>query len=68
MVNDSCCKVTFHCEDIKTVAQLMESKDDLVTVDIINGFHHIKIHSIYCPHEPLIAIIIKSIDTNSVLI
>ena len=25
------------CEDIKTVAQLMEHKDDLVTVDIKNG-------------------------------
>ena len=26
----SCCKVTFQCEDIKTVAQLIEPKDDLV--------------------------------------
>ena len=40
------------CEDIKTVAQLIEPKDDLVTVDIKNGFRHIKIHSPYCPQEP----------------
>ena len=37
VVNDSCCKVTFQCEDIETVAQLIESKDDLVTVDIKKG-------------------------------
>ena len=37
-------------EDIKTAAQLIESKDDLVTVDIKNGFHRIKI--LYCPQEP----------------
>ena len=60
------------CEDIKAVAQLIEPKDDLVTVDhlpvnksrhskasgvanlvgenavdIKNGFHQIKIHSLY---------------------
>ena len=29
VVNDSCCKVTFQCEDIKTVAQLIEPRDDL---------------------------------------
>ena len=65
------------CEDITTVAPLIESKDDLVSVDhlpgskswhneasgvanlaeedavdIKNGFHHIKIHSLYCPQEP----------------
>ena len=34
VVNDSCCKVTFQCEDIKTVAQLIQPTDDLVTVDI----------------------------------
>ena len=34
------------CEDIKTVAQLIKPKDDLVTVDIKNGFHYIKIHSL----------------------
>ena len=33
VVNDSCCKVKFQCEDKKTVAQLIEPKDDLVTVD-----------------------------------
>ena len=33
-MNESCCKVTFQCEDIKTVAQLIEAKDDLVTVDM----------------------------------
>ena len=37
VVNDSCCKVTFQCEDIKTVAHLIEPKDDLVTMDIKNG-------------------------------
>ena len=36
VVNDSCCKVTFQWEDIKTVAQLIEPTDDLVTVDIKN--------------------------------
>ena len=46
VVNDSCCKVTFQCEDIRTVAQLIEPKEDLVTVDRKNGFHHIKIHSL----------------------
>ena len=46
------------CEDIKTVAPLIEFKDNnyLVTVndaaDIKNGLHHIKIHSLYCPQEP----------------
>ena len=30
------------CEDITTVAQLIEPKDNLVTVDIKNRFHHIK--------------------------
>ena len=34
VVNDSCCKVTFQCVDIKTVAQLIEPTDDLVTVNI----------------------------------
>ena len=51
VVNASCCKVTFQCEKIKTVAQLIEPKDDLVAVDIKNGFHHIKIHSLHCPQE-----------------
>ena len=33
VVNDSCCiKVTFEYEDIKTVVQLIEPKDDLATV------------------------------------
>ena len=49
VVNDSCCKVTFQYEDNKTVAQLIEPKDDLVTVDVKNGFHHVKIHSLYSP-------------------
>ena len=65
------------CEDIKPVAQLIEPKDDLITVDYLpvskswqseasrvanlagedavdikNGIHHIKIHSLYCPQEP----------------
>ena len=37
-MNDSCFKVTFQCEFIKTVAKLIEPTDDLVTVDIENGF------------------------------
>ena len=40
------------CEDIKNVAQLIEPKDNFVIVDIINGFHHSKIHGLYCPQEP----------------
>ena len=40
------------CDDDKTVAQLIEPKDELVTVDKKNGFHHIKIHSINCSQEP----------------
>ena len=36
VVNDSCCKVTFQGEYIKTVAQLIEPTDDLVTVNIKN--------------------------------
>ena len=51
VVNDSCCKVTFQCEDITTVAQLIQPKDKLVTVHRKNRFHHIKIHSLYCPQE-----------------
>ena len=37
VVNDSCCKVTIRREDIKNVAQLIEPKNDLVTVDIKKG-------------------------------
>ena len=48
------------CKNIKTVAQVIEPKDDLVTVDIKNGFHHIKIHSLYCPQEPFNNINLKS--------
>ena len=48
------------CEDTKTVAQMIEPKDDLVAVDIKNGVHHIKIHSLYCPQEPLNNINYKS--------
>ena len=39
------------CED-KTVAQLIEPKDNLITVDVKNGLHHINIHSLYCPQKP----------------
>ena len=59
VVNDSCCKVTFQHEYIKTVVQLIEPKDDLVTVDIKK--HHIKIHGLYCPQEPFNNIIYKTI-------
>ena len=34
VVNHNCCKVRYQCEDNKTVAKLIEPKDDLVTVDI----------------------------------
>ena len=60
VVNDSCCKVTFQCEDITTVAQLTEPEDDLVTVDLKNSFHHIKIDSLCCPQEPFHNINYKS--------
>ena len=74
------------CEDIKTFAQLIEPKDDLVTVDhlpvvrvaslagedavdnIKNGFHHIKIHSLYLStvqRSYLVTLITKAIDTTS---
>ena len=81
------------CEDIKTVAQLIEPKDDLVTldhipgsksshsevskvanlageddVDIKNGFHHIKIHSLYLStvqKSNSVTLITKAIDTTS---
>ena len=78
------------CEDIKTVAQLIEPKDDLVTVDhlpgskswhseasgvanlagedVENGFHHIKIHSLYLSavqRSHLVTLITKAIDTTS---
>ena len=76
-----------------SVAQLIEPKDDLVTVDhlpgsksghsevsgvanlagedavdIKNGFHHIKIHSLYLStvqRSHLVTIIAKAIDTTS---
>ena len=44
LVNDSCRKMTFQCEAIKTVVQVIEPKDESVTLDIKNGFHHIQIH------------------------
>ena len=81
------------CEDIKTLAQLIEPKDDLVTVDhlpgskswhsevsgvvhlagedavdIKNGFHHIKIHSLHLStvqRSYLVKLITKAIDTTS---
>ena len=62
VVNYSCCKLTFQCENFKTVAQLIEPKDDLATVDIKNGFHHIKIHSLYCPQEPFITLTLKALN------
>ena len=77
------------CEDNKTVAQLMEPKDDLVTVDhlpgskswysevsevagedavdIKNGFHHIKIHSLYLStvqRSYLVTLITKKLDSS----
>ena len=58
--------VTFQCEDITTVAQLIEPTDDFFTVDIKNGFHHIKIHIVYCQQEPLNKIITTTIDTTSI--
>ena len=53
-MNDSCCKVTFQCEDIKTVAQLIEPKDDLVTVDMKNTVQALKYPSAHAvtPYMP----------------
>ena len=48
------------CEDNKYLAQMIELKDDLIAVDIKNRFHHIKIHSLYCPQEPFNNINYKS--------
>ena len=48
------------CEDIKTVAQMIEPKNDLFAVDIKNGLHNIKIHSLCCSQEPFNNINYKS--------
>ena len=48
-------------KDIETVAQqIIELEDNLFTVDIKTGFHHIKIHSLYCLQEPFNNINYKS--------
>ena len=54
------------CEDIKTVAQLIEPKDDLVTVDIKTGSTTSKyiVSTVHRSH--LITLITKAIDTTSI--
>ena len=54
------------CEDIKTIAQLIEPKDDLVTVYIKTGFTTSKyiVSTVYRSH--LITLITKVIDTTSI--
>ena len=59
-----CVSLIAGCEDNKTVAQLIEAKEYLARYK--NGFHHIKIHSLYCPQEPFNNIIKKAIDTTSI--
>ena len=52
------------CED-KTVAQLIEPKDNLITVDVKNGLHQINIYIATIHRSHLITIITKTIDTIS---
>ena len=54
------------CENIKTVAQIIEPKDNLVTVDIKNVFTTSKyiVSTVHRSH--LIALITKAIDTTSI--
>ena len=54
------------CEDIKTVSQLIEPNDDLFTVDIKNGFHHIKIHISTFHRSHLLTLITKAIVTTCI--
>ena len=63
-VNDG--KVTFQCEDIKTVAKLIDPKDNLVTVDIKTGSTTSKyiVSTVHRSH--LITLITKFIDTTSI--
>ena len=43
-INTFCAKKSVIYEDIKTVIQVLEPKDYMITTDIKNGFHHIGIH------------------------
>ena len=52
------------CEDDKTVAQLIEPKDDLVTVDIKSTTSKYIGSTVHRSH--LITIITKAIDTTSI--
>ena len=54
------------CADIKTVAQLIKPKDDLVTVDIKTGSTTAKylVSTVHRSH--LITLITKAIDTTSI--
>ena len=36
---------SFSQEGINSVADLIESEDDLVTIDLKDGFHHVPVHS-----------------------
>ena len=66
VVKDRCCKVTLWCEDIEIVAQLIEPKDDLVTVDIKNGFTTSKYMVSTVHRSHLITIITKAFNTTSI--
>ena len=46
-LNESCKKTGFQYEDIKTVSQLIQPDDSLVTLDIKNGFHHVLIDKLF---------------------
>ena len=43
-VNEYCEVPKFNYSDINSVIELIEPKDQLVTLDIKSGFHHLKIH------------------------
>lgn len=47
-VNSQCRSIGYQCEDIRNVASLIQSNDDLVSYDIKNGFHHVPV---YKPHR-----------------
>ena len=44
-LNSSCKPDTFKNEDIRTVKELIQPKDHMVTVDLENGFQHVPVHS-----------------------
>ena len=66
-MNDSSCKVTFQCEDIKTVAQMIEPTDDLVTSNIKKTGSTTYKYIVSTVHRShLITLITKAIDITSI--